>query len=98
MDKKIHFEMINLMKKRALETVEQRKERLRIRREKIEQEGEPKNYKRKRNCHQKQKTMRTSAWPLSKYLSYMMEMSLERKLRLEKVDASKQLRLAMETE
>ena len=33
---------------RALETEEQRKERLRIRAKMIEQEGEPKNYKRKR--------------------------------------------------
>ena len=45
------------------ETEEQRKERLRIRREKIEQEGEPKNYKRKRKGRQ---NTRNSAWLLSK--------------------------------
>ena len=39
---------VKLKANRASETEEQRKERLRIRREKIEQEGEPINYKRKR--------------------------------------------------
>ena len=51
---------------RASETEEQGKERLRISHEKIEKEGEPKNYKRKRNGRQKQKTTRNSAWSLSK--------------------------------
>ena len=49
----------------------------------IEQEGEPKKYKRKIKGRQKQKITRNSAWE---------------KLRLEKVVASKHLRLAMETE
>ena len=40
-----------------------------------------KNYKRKKNGRQKQKTMRNSAWPLSKDWS---EVLLERKQRLEK--------------
>ena len=39
--------------------------------------------------------MRNSAWPLSKDSS---EVKLKRNLRLEKVVASKQLRLAVETE
>ena len=51
---------------RASETDEQRKERLRIRREKVEQEGEPNNYKKKIKGHQKQKLTTNSAWPLSK--------------------------------
>ena len=84
--------MRNLKANRASETEEQRKERLRTRREKIEQEGEPKNYKRKRKGHQKQKTTRNSACQLSN------ENELERKVRLEKVVANKQLRLGVETE
>ena len=51
---------------RTSETEEQRKERLKIRCEKIEQEGEPKNYKTKRKGRQKQKTTRNSDWTLSK--------------------------------
>ena len=46
---------------RASETEEQRKERLRIRHKKIEQEGEPKIYKRKIIDRQKQKTTRNIA-------------------------------------
>ena len=38
----VHLEMRNFKANRASETEEQRKERLRIRHEKIEQEGEPK--------------------------------------------------------
>ena len=60
---------------RASETEEQRKERLRIRHEKIEHEREQKNYKRKRKGHQKQKTTRNSAWPLSKDRREGMKMS-----------------------
>ena len=73
----------------ASETEEQRKERLNIRREKIEQEGEPKNYKRERKGRQKEKTTRNSAWPL-KRLKRGDKNELKRNLRLEKVVASKQ--------
>ena len=62
---------------------EQRKERLRIIPEK-DARRRTKSFKRKRKVHQKQKTTRNSAWPLSKYI------------RLEKVVASKQLRLFVE--
>ena len=41
------------------------KKALRIGAKKIGQQG-TKNYKRKRNGHRKQKTMRNGAWPLSK--------------------------------
>ena len=61
---------------------------------KIGQEGQPKNYKRKRNGRQKQKTMRNSARPLSQKI----EAKCCRKLRLEKVVTNKHLRLAVETE
>ena len=47
-------------------------------RTKIEQEGEPKNYKRKRKGRHKQKTTRNSAWPLSKDRSEVMKMSWRR--------------------
>ena len=57
MDKKeaennVHLEKRKLRANRASETEEQRKERLRIRLERIEKEGEPKNYKRERKVHQ----------------------------------------------
>ena len=48
----------------ASETEEQRKDRLRIRREKDREEGEPKNYKRKRKNCQKHKSTRNSRWTL----------------------------------
>ena len=51
---------------RASETEEQRKERLRIRCEKDRARRRTKKYKRKTKGHQKQKTTRNSAWPLSK--------------------------------
>ena len=51
---------------RASETEEQRKERLRIRREKDRARRITKNHKRERKGLQKQKTTRNSAWPLSK--------------------------------
>ena len=56
----VHLEMRKLKANRASETEELRKERLRIRLQKIKEEGEPRNYKR-------EKTVRNSAWPLSKY-------------------------------
>ena len=55
-----------LKENRTSDTEEQRKERLRIRHEKIVQEGDPRNYKKKMKGRQKQKTTRNSAWPLSK--------------------------------
>ena len=44
----VHLEMRKLKANRASETEEQRKERLRIRLQKIKEEGEPRNYKRER--------------------------------------------------
>ena len=66
MTKKLSLRNEKLKANRASETEEQRKERLRIDAKKIEQEGEPKNYTRKRKGCQEQKTARNSAWPISK--------------------------------
>ena len=51
---------------RASETEEQRKERLRIRREKDRARRRTKKLQEEKKGHQKQKTMRNSACPLSK--------------------------------
>ena len=64
--KKRSFKNGKLKAKRASETEEQRKERLRIGREKDRTRRITKNYKRKRNGCQKQKSKRNSDWPLSK--------------------------------
>ena len=88
-EKKCSLRNEKLKANKASETKEQRKERLRIRREK---EGEQKNYKRERKGRQKQKTTRNGTWPTLKRLKRCDEHELERKLRLEKVVASKQLR------
>ena len=70
-----------LKAKRASETEKQRKERLRIRRE-----------KKKTENHEKQRLATLKRFKRDD------DNELERNLRLEKVVASKQLRLAMETE
>ena len=61
-EKKRSLRNEKLKANRTSETEEQRKERLRIRREKIEREGEL----RERNGRQTQTITRNSAWPLSK--------------------------------
>ena len=61
------------LKQIASETEEQRKERLRIRHEKVEQQGEPKNYKRKRKGRQKQNTT-INRWSISILVRYGVTM------------------------
>ena len=62
----VHLEMRNLKANRASETEEQRKERLRIRREKDRARRITKKLQEETKGRQKQKTTRNSAWLLSK--------------------------------
>ena len=79
---------------RASETEEQRKERLRIRRER----RRTKKLQEKRKGSSKTEDHEKQCLATLKRLKCCDENELERKLRLEKVVANKQLRLAVETE
>ena len=93
-EKKRSLRNEKLKAKRTSETEEQRKERLRIRREKDRARRSTKGKKRSSETddHEKQRLATL------KRLKRGDENELERKLRLEKKVATEQLRLAMETD
>ena len=83
---------------RASVTEEQRRERLRIRREKDRAKRTKKNYKRKKKRSSVTEDNENQCQATLKRLKQGDENELERNLRLEKVVASKQLKFAMETD